>query len=187
MNRSSEISVGQLHDKMASKEPLNLIDVREFPEFAAGRLPGARLIPLREIDRRGAEIDPTLPTYVFCRTGRRSAEAREKLLSLGFGEVRNVAGGIVAWQKAGYLLEKEARAPWSLERQVRVAAGSLVLLGALLAVLVEGRFVWLSAFVGAGLVFAGVTDFCGMSLLLARLPWNRPSNRADGRLECVRH
>lgn len=175
MNRS-EISVNQLYAKIKSGEPLNLIDVREFPEFAAGRPPGARLIPLKEIDRRGAEIDPTLPTYVLCRTGRRSAEAREKLLSLGFGEVRNVAGGVIAWQKAGYPLEKEARAPWSLERQVRVAAGSLVLLGALLAVFVESRFVWLSAFVGAGLVFAGVTDFCGMALLLARLPWNRPSH-----------
>jgi rhodanese-related sulfurtransferase len=187
MNRSSEISVGELHDKMASKEPFHLIDVREFPEFAAGRPPGARLIPLREIDRRATGIDPTLPIYVFCRTGRRSAEAREKLLSLGFGEVRNVAGGIVAWQNAGYPLEKEERAPWSLERQVRVAAGSLVLLGALLAVFVESRFIWLSAFVGAGLVFAGVTDFCGMSLLLSRLPWNRPSQRTGGRPESVRH
>ncbi|TAK00236.1 MAG: DUF2892 domain-containing protein [Candidatus Manganitrophaceae bacterium] len=184
MNRS-EISVNQLYTKIKLGERLNLIDVREFPEFAAGRLPGARLIPLKEIDQGGAEIDRTLPTYVICRTGRRSAEAREKLLSLGFGEVQNVAGGIVAWQKAGYPLEKKARAPWSLERQVRVAAGSLVLLGALLAIFVDGRFVWLSAFVGAGLVFAGVTDFCGMALLLARLPWNRPSNRTDGKPECV--
>ena len=187
MNRSSEISVNQLHDRMASKESLNLIDVREFPEFASGRVPGARLIPLRSVDRRASEIDRTLPTYVICRTGRRSAEAQGKLLSLGFGEVQNVAGGIVAWQKAGYPLEKEERAPWSLERQVRVAAGSLVLLGALLAVSVDGRFAWLSAFVGAGLVFAGVTDFCGMALLLARLPWNQPSNRNDGKPESVRH
>ncbi len=176
MKGPAELSVGQLHLKMTSAEPLNLVDVREYPEFAAGHLPSARLIPLGEIERRRSEIDRDLPTYVICRTGRRSLEAQAKLFSLGFKEVQNVKGGMVAWQKAGYPVEKEARVPWSLERQVRLAAGSLVLAGALLGAFVDPRFVWLSAFVGAGLVFAGLTDWCGMGLLLARLPWNRPSD-----------
>lgn len=179
MNRSSELSVNQLYDKIASREALNLIDVREYPEFAAAHLSSAMLIPLGELERGAGEIDRKLPTYVICQTGRRSAEAQSKLLSLGFAEVKNVAGGIAAWRRAGYPVERAERAPWSLERQVRLAAGSLVLLGALLGIFVHSRFVWLSAFVGGGLVFAGVTDWCGMGLLLARLPWNRPSEQKD--------
>lgn len=184
MNRLSELSVDQLHHKIKSAEPLNLIDVREFPEFASGHLPGAHLIPLRELERQAGQIDQEIPVYLICQTGRRSAEAQAKLGSLGFRNVRNVSGGIVAWRKAGYPIEKEERAPWSLERQVRLAAGSLVLAGALLGWYVDKRFIGLSAFVGAGLVFAGMTDWCGMAFLLARLPWNRKPDENHIKAEC---
>src|SRR5262245_28910614 len=105
-----------------------LVDVREYPEYAAGRIPGARLIRLGEIERRAAELDPALPIYVVCRSGRRGAEAQEKLGKMGFKDVRNVSGGLLAWEAAGFEVERDARAPWSLERQVRLAAGLLVLL-----------------------------------------------------------
>lgn len=133
----------------------------------------ARLLPLDELPRRLGEIDRTRPVVVVCRTGKRSAQARETLQSAGFAQVSDLAGGLTAWQEAGLPLEKAERVPWSLERQVRVVAGSLVLLGVALGLLVHPAFFGLSAFVGAGLVFAGVTDWCGMGLLLARMPWNR--------------
>lgn len=94
-------------------------------------------------------------------------------MSLGFTDVRNVRGGMAAWQAAGLPLEGDERAPWSIERQVRFVAGTLVLAGVLLGVFVAQPLVWLAGLVGAGLVFAAATDTCTMGLLLARLPWNR--------------
>jgi len=84
-----------------------------------------------------------------------------------------VAGGTQAWMDANLPVTRSAVKVISLERQVRIAAGALVFTGVLLAQFVDGRFIWLSGFVGAGLVFAGITDFCGMGLLLARMPWNK--------------
>jgi rhodanese-related sulfurtransferase len=152
-----------------------LVDVREYPEFAAGRVAGAKLIPLGHLERRLAEVDRERPVYVVCRTGRRSAEARRKLVGAGFGDVRDVRGGIVAWEHAGFELERDPRAPWALERQVRLVAGAIVLVGVLLAVFVDDAFVWLAGFVGAGLVVAALTDTCAMGMMLAKLPWNRES------------
>jgi rhodanese-related sulfurtransferase len=167
--------VSELREALASGEA-SLVDVREYPEWAGGRVAGSRLVPLGEIAERAKEIDRDKPVYVICRTGRRSAEACAKLGALGFKDVRNVGGGMMAWEGAGYPVERDERAPWSLERQVRFVAGSLVLVGVLLAVFVHPYFIGLSGFVGAGLVFAAVTDTCAMGLMLARLPWNR---RAD--------
>ena len=84
-----------------------------------------------------------------------------------------VDGGIEAWKQAGLPVARNARAPLELMRQVQIAAGSLILLGAVLAATLSPWFLLLSGFVGAGLVFAGVSGFCGMALLLARMPWNR--------------
>lgn len=133
----------------------------------------ARLIPLGAIERRAGEIDRSFPVYVVCRTGRRSGEAQRKLVALGFPDVRNVTGGFMSWRAAGFPIERDERAPWSLERQARVVAGLLTLVGALLAWFVHPGFVWLPALLGAGLVFAAVTDSCAMGMMLARLPWNR--------------
>jgi rhodanese-related sulfurtransferase len=157
-----------------------LVDVREYPEYAAGRIPGARLIPLGELERRAEDLDPASAIYVVCRSGRRGAEAQEKLSKLGFKEVRNVGGGMLAWEAAGYGVERDERAPWALERQVRFVAGLLVLLGVLLSVFVAQPFIWLAGLVGAGLVFAAVTDTCKMGLLLARLPYNRAATPVCG-------
>lgn len=171
--KQQECSVAQLGEALASGTPPTLVDVREYPEYAAGRIRGSRLIPLGDLERRASELDRGAPVYLVCRTGRRSALAGETLRRLGFREVWNVRGGMTEWQGAGYPVERDARAPWSLERQVRLVAGLLVLAGALLSLTMDPRFAWLSAFVGAGLAFAAVTEWCGMALLLARLPWNR--------------
>jgi rhodanese-related sulfurtransferase len=152
---------------------LHRVDVREYAEYAGGRVAGASLLPLGELESRRAELDRTKPIYVICRTGRRSAEAQKKLKALGFPHVINVAGGFEAWKKENLPFERDRNAPWPLERQVRFAAGLLVLTGVLLSVLLHPYFVWLAGFVGAGLVFAGAADWCGMAMLLAKMPWNR--------------
>jgi rhodanese-related sulfurtransferase len=151
-----------------------VVDVREYPEYAGGRVPGAKLVPLGHLAARSAELDRGKPVYVICRTGRRSAEAQRVLGALGFENVVDVAGGMTAWRKAGFPVERDARAPWALDRQVRLAAGALVLAGVLLGAFVAAPFVWLAAFVGAGLAFSAVTDTCAMGEVLARMPWNRP-------------
>lgn len=150
-----------------------LIDVREYPEFASGRVKGANLIPLGSLEQRHQEINPSQPTFVMCRSGKRGAEALKKLLALGFTDVRNVRGGFEAWKAAGFDFEKDSKAVWSLERQVRFAAGSLVVLGTAFSWLIHPYFIALSAFVGAGLVFAAATDSCTMAMILAKMPWNK--------------
>lgn len=150
----------------------SLVDVREYAEYSGGRVTGAKLIPLGDVERRYSEIDRSNPVYVMCRSGKRGSEAQKKLTALGFSDVRNVGGGIEAWKAAGFPVERDASPVWSLERQVRFAAGSLVVLGVLLS-LISPYFILLSAFVGAGLVFAAVTDTCAMGMALARMPWNK--------------
>ncbi len=175
---TQELAPPELRRRLNAGEPLQLVDVREEPEFAAGRLAGARLAPLGEIEQRAAEFDRAHPLVLICRSGKRASQARERLVRLGFDNLTCLAGGLTAWEAAGLPVEKDEHAPWSLERQVRVAAGALVLTGAALGWLLHPGFYGLSAFVGAGLVFAGVTDWCGMGLLLAKAPWNRRSNCA---------
>ena len=119
----------QLQTQLGSGAPPLLLDVRDYPEFAGGHLPGARLLPLAELERRANELPRDREIVCVCRTGRRSAEAAGKLAQFGFAEASDLAGGVMAWEQAGLPLAREARAPWALERQVRLAAGGLVLLG----------------------------------------------------------
>ena len=174
MNTSTvrPLSPQQLQTQLASGTPPLLLDVREYPEFAGGRLPGARLLPLAELEARAGELPRDREIVTVCRTGRRSAEAAAKLSQLGFAKVSGLEGGVMAWEQAGFSVERDARAPWALERQVRLVAGLLVLLGLGLS------HVWpvaiaLAWFVPAGLVFAAITDSCAMGMLIAKLPWNR--------------
>lgn len=173
----SRLSPADLRRRLDTGGPLQLVDVREAPEFAGGRIAGARLIPLGTLAKRAGELDRSRPVVLVCRSGKRSEQAREQLAALGFGQIACLDGGLMAWEAAGQPVEKDAHAPWSLERQVRVAAGALVLLGVGLGFFLHPGFFGLSAFVGAGLIFAGVTDWCGMGLLIAKAPWNR---RRDG-------
>ena len=168
----SECTVLGLHEKLQNGE-IHLVDVREQVEFAGGRVSGASLVPLSELEKRHAEIDHSKPVYVMCRTGRRSAEAQNRLMALGFTNVINVSGGMEAWKKEGLPVERDERAPWSIERQVRFTAGLLVLLGVTLSLLVHPYFIALSALIGFGLAFTAAIDWCGMGLLIAKMPWNR--------------
>lgn len=168
----TECTVITLNEQLAG-DGIRLIDVREAGEFAGGRVAGAQLLPLGELERRHAELDHEKPIYVMCRSGRRSRDAQARLHALGFSNVVNVNGGFDAWKKANLPFERDENAPWALERQVRFAAGLLILVSVLLTLAVHPYFIGVAGFVGAGLTFAGATDWCGMGLLLARMPWNR--------------
>ena len=154
---------------------IDLLDVRTPVEFRELHAAAARNVPLDRLDpasvmqaRTGNEGEPL---YLICRSGSRGEQACEKILAAGFTNVVNVEGGTLAWAECGLPVVRGQKAI-SLERQVRIAAGSLVLLGAVLS-LVHPAFIGLSAFVGAGLVFAGLTDTCGTGMILARMPWNQ--------------
>jgi len=157
-------------------EKLDLIDVRTPVEFREVHLENARNIPLDQLDPASVVRNRTVPSdeplYVICRFGGRGQQACEKFIRAGFTNVVNVEGGTMACLEAGLPVVRGAKVV-SLERQVRIAAGSLVLLGSVLGWFVHPLFFSLSAFVGAGLVFAGVTDTCGMGMILARIPWNQ--------------
>ena len=177
ISTSETLTPEQLRTRLGSgTEPL-LLDVREYPEFAGGHLHGARLLPLAELEGRAGELPRDREIVCVCRSGRRSAEAVAKLSQLGFEKVSGLDGGLMAWEQAGLSLERDARAPWALERQVRLVGALLVLLGLGLS------HVWppaiaLAWFVPLGLVFAAITDSCAMGMLIAKLPWNRRSASA---------
>lgn len=150
-----------------------LLDVRTPAEFAAEHIEGATLLPLHELDEASAVkvLAGRKECVVVCQSGRRAQSAAGKLEEWGITPVV-LEGGVNAWKDAG-LPVKRGRGVISIERQVRIAAGSLVVIGVALGFSVSPWFFGLSAFVGCGLIFAGITDFCGMGLLLARMPWNQ--------------
>jgi rhodanese-related sulfurtransferase len=160
----------------AAGKARDLIDVRTPGEFNALHADGARNVPLDALDPAavtGSRTDsPDQPIYFICAAGTRGGKACEKMIASGVSNVVNVTGGTNAWAAANLPVVR-GKQVISLERQVRIVAGSLVLLGVTLGFLVHPGFFGLSAFVGAGLIFAGVTDFCGMAMLLGRCPWNR--------------
>ncbi len=170
------ISPHELAELRTGGKKIDLIDVRTPVEFREVHVEDARNVPLDQLDP--AALMPTRnvsadgPLYVICRTGSRGRQACEKFVRAGFPNVVNVEGGTAACVDAGLPVVRGKKAV-SLERQVRIAAGSLVLLGSALGWLVHPAFFGLPAFVGGGLVFAGLTDTCGMGMVLARMPWNQ--------------
>lgn len=170
------ISPAELFEKHRRGEAIELIDVRTPAEYREVHATMARLVPLDSLDpgqlRATRTLAPDQPLYVICRSGNRGKMACDKLRAAGFSQIINVEGGTLAWEKAGLPVER-GKKTISLERQVRIAAGSLVVLGTVLGAFVSPYFLILSGFVGAGLVFAGVTDTCGMAMLLAKMPWNQ--------------
>ncbi len=163
----------ELDSLLRSGGKVNIIDVRTPAEFRDVHLKGAWNIPLHDLDpdalrQRFAEE----PILVICQKGGRGRQACERLSAAGFPSVVNVEGGTEACVAAGLPVDRGQPA-MSLERQVRITAGSVVLLGVVLGWLVHPAFFGLAAFIGAGLVFSGVTDTCGMGMLLARMPWNQ--------------
>ena len=170
------ISPKQLSDRIQAGEQVHLFDVRTPIEFREVHATVARNTPLESLDCGAvlAEHPTNAPLYVICRSGSRGKQACEKFTAAGCTNVVNVEGGTMAWDQAGCPVIRGQKAI-SLERQVRIAAGFLVLTGAVLSVEYPW-FIGLSGFVGAGLMFSGITDTCGMGMILARMPWNQVSS-----------
>lgn len=164
---------------------IDLIDVRSPAEYAGGHVPGARNVPLDRLDPAAiAQARSGGALHVICQGGVRSRKACDQLLAAGLSDLVDVTGGTNAWKAAGLPLEGTGRSAFGVERQVRCIIGGAVLLGAILAITVHPWWVGLSGFFGAGLLMAGITDFCGLALVVAAMPWNR-SAPATGGTCCV--
>jgi rhodanese-related sulfurtransferase len=150
-----------------------LVDIREPDEFARSHIRGAHSQPLSVWEQARLTIDPDAEVIFTCRSGMRTAGACDRLAARVSGDAFVLEGGLNAWEQAGLPVATNAEAPLEIMRQVQIAAGSLILLGVVLGYFVAPAWYGLSAFVGAGLTFAGITGFCGMAHLLMLMPWNR--------------
>jgi rhodanese-related sulfurtransferase len=169
------VHVEELREKLQRGEKLELLDVRTPAEFQEIHATGAKLVPLDRLDPKGylsQRSEREGPIYVLCRSGNRAKKACEAFLAEGFAEAYCVEGGTMAWEKAGLPVVR-GKKTISLERQVRIVAGALTLFGSILGFFVHPYFIVIPAFMGAGLVFAGITDTCGLGMILARMPWNQ--------------
>ena len=183
------ISPAQLLDLRRRGETVNLIDVRTPAEYGEVHVDFARNVPLDRLDPARIAADHggrSEPIYFVCRSGGRSKTACEKMIAAGVADVVSVDGGTTACDAAGLPVVRGKKA-MSLERQVRIAAGALVAIGAALAAfgpdpLWKSIGAGLAGFVGCGLVFAGITDTCGMAMLISRMPWNQAPATTCARL-----
>jgi glyoxylase-like metal-dependent hydrolase (beta-lactamase superfamily II)/rhodanese-related sulfurtransferase len=171
---SPRITVEELGRALAGSPAPLVVDVRMPAEYRSVHLEPSVSLPLDEIGRRRGELPRDRELVLVCRTGARARLAAEQLTDL---RARVLEGGLAAWQEAGHPVIV-GKAHMSLERQVRIIAGAMASAGGVMAVALSPWFGLLPAFVGAGLVYAGVTDRCGMAMLLAKLPYNRRG--ADG-------
>lgn len=174
MSDNKTITVQELAKRHA-EGGVELIDVRTPLEFGEVSAEMARNIPLDQLDPHAVmkTRNANQPVYCICKSGSRGGKAQQKFAEAGFPNVINVTGGTEAWVAAGMPVNRGQKV-MSLERQVRIAAGFIVFLGAA-AALATGNvyFAGIPAFVGAGLMFAGITDSCMMGMLIAKMPWNQ--------------
>ncbi|MEZ6006375.1 MAG: DUF2892 domain-containing protein [Planctomycetota bacterium] len=173
VNIPDRIDAATVAERVRQGGATSVVDVRMGAEYESEHIPGSRLIPLDQIEQRLDEVMAVpAPRLLLCRTGNRAFMARDTLVRHNVAGLSVVEGGIEAYRRVGGDVKTGVQR-MSLERQVRIGAGLLVILGALLAWLVHPLFIAFAAMIGAGLVFAGVTDRCGMALVLAKAPWNR--------------
>ena len=174
MIATSNMIVPRAAQEQAKSSQAFLLDVRGFDEFAAGHAAGASCIPLPDLERRAGEIPSGRPVLVMCQSGGRSALAAERLRALGMDNITDVQGGFQAWLKAGLPSEAQTSVI-PLERQVRIAAGALVLGFSLLGFLVRKAFFAGGLFIGFMLTLTGMLGICPMMSVLKLLPWNKVS------------
>jgi rhodanese-related sulfurtransferase len=160
--------------RLIDQEPVQLVDVRNPSEYAAGHVPGAINIPMDQIEARLDDLSARGPVALVCQSGKRAGITCE-LIADHHPELYVLEGGTSAWMAKGNPVVRSTRTRWSLDRQVRLGAGIMVLTGVILGTTVNSGWLFLSGFVGAGLTFAGLTDICGMAAVLAKMPWNKPA------------
>jgi rhodanese-related sulfurtransferase len=176
---TTRLTATQVADLVRRAPDTRLLDVRSGAEFETAHIPGSYNVPLADLDEHGASIASiTEHVVLVCQTGGRASRANETLIDLGMSNVAVMEGGIEAWERGGHRLRRFASSKWSIERQVRFAAG-LIVATAVLASLFVPAAKWLAFGVGFGLVFAALTNTCAMGALLLRLPYNRGSGSCD--------
>ena len=171
------ITPAELSGLLSTNPDLSVIDVRTPLEYSEVHVAQAQLIPLDTLAPKalveGSKVPHDEPFYILCKSGGRATKAAEQFEKAGYQNAVVVAGGTEAWVNAGLPVKRSGKKVISLERQVRIGAGALVLTGVLLGFFVNPAFFGLSGFIGAGLIFAGISDWCGMGLLIAKAPWNQ--------------
>ncbi|MBB5491803.1 rhodanese-like domain-containing protein [Nocardiopsis metallicus] len=176
---SKFVDVATVRTRVDSNSAPLLVDVRTPAEFESSHIPGAVNLPLGQLDQHAGRVarDTSEQVVLICQSGPRAEQAQTKLAAAGLSDSVVLSGGMNAWAAAD-APAVHGRERWALERQVRLIAGSIVLVTALLS-LWWTPAVFVAAFIGAGLTFAGLTNTCGMALMLAKLPYNQPVNKVD--------
>jgi rhodanese-related sulfurtransferase len=151
----------------------HLIDIRETDEYAREHISGAVSIPLSRVEQADVKLEAGRTAVFHCKSGMRTEANCARLAARVDGDALILEGGLDAWKKAGLPVKDNAKAPLPMNRQVQITAGTLVLAGALIGTFVHPAGYALSGFIGAGLIFAGVSGWCGMANVLAAMPWNR--------------
>lgn len=150
-----------------------IIDIREPTEYAREHIPGSLNIPLTKLKEADFSEKKDQMALFTCRLGARTLSAQDSLLATGLREIYCLEGGIEQWKRCGLPIEINRRVPIDVMRQVQIVSGLLILIGIILAYNVASYFIWLTVFVGLGLLTAGITGFCGMAKLLLYFPWNK--------------
>ncbi|MFC7345036.1 rhodanese-like domain-containing protein [Saccharopolyspora griseoalba] len=174
------VNTAQVRELREADPRIRLIDVRAPGEFASSHVPGSYNVPLDVLRDHREELAAQHgdPVVLVCASGARAEQARTLLENAGLDQLSVLRGGITGWEQRGGELNQE-RGTWAMERQVRLAAGLLVLTGVVASIAYE-PLKWIAGFVGAGLTFAALSDTCAMSRVLGLLPHNRTSS-TDGR------
>jgi rhodanese-related sulfurtransferase len=169
-----QITAQDLAALWRSEPDLTVVDVRTPAEFESVHARGAKLQPLHDLSAHNFTRQQK-PVYILCKSGVRATQAAEKLLEAGVNHPVVVEGGTDAWVAAGLPVERSGRNVIPLDRQMRICAGALIFLGALLALTVHPLLALIPLFMGGGLVFSGVTGLCPMTNVIAKMPWTRGS------------
>jgi rhodanese-related sulfurtransferase len=172
--RLTKLKPADVAERLAAGRAV-LVDIRETDEFRRRHAKGALSRPLSAFEQARVKIEPDREVVFTCRSGMRTNAACDRLAAAVAGEAFVLDGGLDAWAASGLPMDTDNKAPLEMMRQVQISAGMLVVLGVVLGFRLHPGFFGLSAFVGAGLTFAGATGFCGMAKLLALAPWNRPA------------
>lgn len=172
----SDITITPADAQKRQQQGAQIVDIRESADFLRLHIPGARSLPLSEIQKgTSLPLAPEASEIIFhCQGGMRTRNHAGALMACAAGrQAKIMEGGINAWQQAGLPVNEDKKQPLPIMRQVQITAGCLILLGVILGYTVNQGYFLLSGFIGAGLLFAGVSGWCGMANLLVKMPWNK--------------
>lgn len=169
------VQATELRASLQAGNSIALIDVRTPVEHEEMHITGSTLMPLDRLDPEAvrSESEGTTQTVLICRSGKRAEQAHEKLKAAGLENLIILEGGVLGWEEAGLPLEKTERKVLPLMRQVQLTIGVFAVIGSVLALSVNKNFAAIPLFLGAGLTMAGATGWCGLAILLSKMPWNQ--------------